>query len=118
MDDYYDSVLRQKVPAGPVVVLATVNVGTGPAPEVPDLAGDLPCRLGIDVQAGGEVAVEVNLDGGADCLRQPAPAADEGLIQAFLPFSKHPSAGTVDEGPLNRQRTRLIPSHSGASRKP
>src|SRR3546814_8175087 len=77
MDDYYDSVLRQKVPAGPVVVPATVNVGTGPAPEVPDVAGDLRCRLGIDVPAGGGVAVEVSFAGGGDCLRQPATRTEE-----------------------------------------
>src|SRR3546814_18333292 len=87
-----DSVLRQKVPAGPVGVPATVNVGTGPAPEVPGVAGDLRCRLGIDVPAGGEVAVEVSFDGGDDCLRQPATAADEALIQAFLTFAKDPTA--------------------------
>src|SRR3546814_9902408 len=70
------------------------------SPEVPDVAGDLRCRLGIDVPAGGEVAVEVSFDGGDDCLRQPATAADEALIQAFLTFAKDPTAGAAAEVPF------------------
>src|SRR3546814_11226 len=70
------------------------------SPEVPDVAGDLRCRLGIDVPAGGEVAVEVSFDGGDDCRRQPATAADEALIQAFLTFAKDPTAGATAEVPF------------------
>lgn len=47
--DYYDSVLQQEVPAGTVAVLASANVGLGPPPEVPDLTGDLRCRLEVEV---------------------------------------------------------------------
>lgn len=69
LDAFYDSVLEQEVPAGEVVVLATANVGIGPPPEVPDLDGDLDCRLPVDVLAGGRVDVEVTFSGDGDCLR-------------------------------------------------
>ncbi len=69
LDAYYNSVLEQDVPAGPVVVLATANVGMGPPPEVPDLDGDLRCRLEVDVPADGRVDVEVTFDDPNDCLR-------------------------------------------------
>ena len=69
LDAYYDSVLEQEVPAGEVVVLATANVGIGPPPEVPDLDGELRCRLPVDVLAGGRVDVEVTFSGDDDCLR-------------------------------------------------
>src|SRR3546814_21053167 len=101
MDDYYDSVLRQKVPAGPVVVLATVNVGTGPAPEVPDVAGDLRCRPGIEVPAGGEGAVEGSFDGWGRWPRAPPTPADEAHIQASL---------TLPNGHPPRPATRCPPA--------
>ncbi len=68
-DAYYDSVLEQTVPAGTVVVLASANVGIGPPPEVPDLAGDLRCRLKVEVPAEGRVDIEVTFDDAANCLR-------------------------------------------------
>jgi hypothetical protein len=70
IDAYYDSVLEQDVPAGTVVVLASANVGAGPAPEVPDLAGDLRCRLEVEVPESGRADVEVTFGDPDDCLRQ------------------------------------------------
>lgn len=70
IDAYYDSVLEQDVPAGVVVVLASANVGAGPPPEVPDLAGDLRCRLEVDVPESGRVDVEVTFGDPDVCLRQ------------------------------------------------
>lgn len=70
LDAYYDSVLEQQVPAGPVVVLATVNVGMGPPPETPDLDGDLDCRLELDAEAGDRIEVEVTFDGTGECVRR------------------------------------------------
>jgi hypothetical protein len=66
---YYDSVLEQDVPAGTVTVLASANVGMGPPPEVPDLDGDLRCRLDVDVPDAGRVDVEVTFDDPDNCLR-------------------------------------------------
>jgi hypothetical protein len=69
IDAYYDSVLEQEVPAGPVVIRASANVGIGPAPEVPDLDGALRCRLDVTVPGAGRVDVEVTFDDPDDCLR-------------------------------------------------
>ena len=69
IDAYYESVLEQNVPAGAVVVLASANVGIGPPPEVPDLEGDLRCRLEVEVRAAVRVDVEITFDDPADCLR-------------------------------------------------
>ena len=69
IDAYYTSVLEQDVPAGDVVVLATVNVGNGPAPEIPDLDGALRCRLDVDVPADGTIDVVVTFSGDDDCLQ-------------------------------------------------
>ena len=49
---FYDSVLSQPVPAGTVRVEAEVNIGMGPAPEVPDLDGELPCEVVMEVGPG------------------------------------------------------------------
>jgi hypothetical protein len=62
IEAYYDSVLEQEVPAGPVVVLASVAIGMGPGPVAPDLDGDLDCRLEVDVPADGRVEIEVAFD--------------------------------------------------------
>jgi hypothetical protein len=114
MDDYYGSVLRQEVPAGVVVVLATVNIGAGPPPEIPDVTGELRCRLSVEVPPDGEVAVEVTFDAHDGCLRQlPSPpdapvttstdgtslptAEDRDLIQSFLRFAAGPD---LDSAPL------------------
>lgn len=69
IDAYYDSVFEQEVPAGSVVVLASANVGIGPPPEVPDVDGDLRCRLEVEVPDAGRVDVEVTFDDPDDCLR-------------------------------------------------
>ncbi len=66
---FYTAVHEQQVPAGEVVVLATVNVGIGPPPETPDLTGPMACELTVDVPAGGEVDVEVAFDD-SGCLRE------------------------------------------------
>lgn len=65
---FYDSVLTQAVPAGPVRVSAEANVGAGPPPSIPDLAGELPCSVSFEVDPGEEVTVEVNFSGTDDCL--------------------------------------------------
>jgi hypothetical protein len=69
MDDHYDSVLEQAVPAGDVVVLASVALGMGPGPVAPDVDGPLDCRLDVTVPAGETVAVEVSFDSSTgNCL--------------------------------------------------
>ncbi len=67
--EYYDSVHHQSVPAGSVVVRAEANTGAGPPPSVPDLTGDLPCSVTVDVAPGRTVTVEVSFEGGDGCLR-------------------------------------------------
>ena len=67
---YYDSVLTQEQPAGPVVVLATVNVGAGPAPVTPDIDGPLNCQLKVDLPPAGQIEVEISFNGTPDCVRQ------------------------------------------------
>lgn len=71
---YYTSTYEVDVPAGQVVVRGEVNVGIGPAPEVPDVDGDLRCELTVDVPAGERVEVEATFSGESDCLR-PAGGA-------------------------------------------
>ncbi len=66
---YYDSVLEQPVPAGDVVVLATVNIGDATPPEIPDLYGDMQCRLEIQVPNQEKVEIELRFSGGNDCLQ-------------------------------------------------
>jgi hypothetical protein len=68
IDDYYDAVLEQPVPVGSVVVRAQVTIGAGPPPSIPDVAGELPCRLDVEVGAGQVVDVEVVFDTGSGCL--------------------------------------------------
>lgn len=67
---FYETVLEEPVPAGTLVLLATVNVGIGPPPEVPDLDGEMDCRIKVEVPDGGRAEVEVNFSGTPDCLRQ------------------------------------------------
>ncbi len=69
IDAYYDGVLSRTVPAGPVVVRAEANVGAGPPPSIPDLRGDLPCSVTVDVAPGRTVTLEVSFEGGDSCLR-------------------------------------------------
>lgn len=68
--DYYDSVLEQAVPAGTVVVLATVNIGAGPGPVTPDISGELRCRLEVDVPVDRLIEVELAFDRQGNCLTQ------------------------------------------------
>jgi hypothetical protein len=69
IDAYYKSVLEQPVPAGDVVVLASVAIGMGPGPVPPDLDGDLDCRLPVTVPPDGRVEVQVSFDSSTgDCL--------------------------------------------------
>ncbi len=67
-DAVYTHVLEQQVPAGDVVVLATVNVGIGPPPEVPDVDGELRCQLDISVADGATVQVQAGF--GESCLEE------------------------------------------------
>jgi hypothetical protein len=67
IDDYYQHVHAQTVPAGEIIVLATVSIGTGPAPVVPDLRGPMQCQLAVEVPADGEVDVEVAFEQ-SNCL--------------------------------------------------
>jgi hypothetical protein len=69
IDDFYETVHRQPVPAGQVVVLATVSIGAGPPPVVPDLRGPMQCELVVDVAPGGETDVEVSFER-EDCLSE------------------------------------------------
>ena len=69
VEAFYETVYEREVPAGTIAVLAQVNVGIGPPPEPVDLAGDLNCRLEVEVPDGGRVEVEVALDPEGDCLR-------------------------------------------------
>lgn len=66
--DYYESVLIRAVPATEIVVLATVNVGRGPAPVTPDITGEMACRLVLDVPADGVVEIELAFNGTENCL--------------------------------------------------
>jgi hypothetical protein len=68
--NFYDGVLTQAVPAGPVVILATVNIGMGPGPITPDLFGDLKCRFETDVTADGETQIQIAFDAQTNCLSQ------------------------------------------------
>jgi hypothetical protein len=69
IEAFYDSVLEQEVPAGPVVVEAQVSIGIGPPPEPPNLdADELPCRLEVEVAAGERVEVQVAFLPEGDCL--------------------------------------------------
>ena len=74
IDAYYDGVLHRTVPAGTVVVRAEANVGAGPPPSVPDLTGDLPCSVTVDVAPGQTVTLEVSFAGGDGCLRVVDPS--------------------------------------------
>ena len=74
IEAFYESVLEQEVPAGPTVVRAEVDVGAGPAPSIPDLRGDLSCRVDLDVAPGATEEVEVSFDGTDGCLHRVDPA--------------------------------------------
>lgn len=91
MDAYYDSVLSQSVPAGTVRVNAEVNIGQGPGPSIPDLAGPLPCVLDVEVDPGAVVTVEVGFDDRTDCMRQVA--------DVVTPSSTSPSPSTATAAP-------------------
>ena len=76
IDAAYDSVLTQPVPSGTVQVSAEANIGIGPGPSIPDLSGELPCTLTVEVEPDQDVAVEVGFDGTGDCLRRVDLPAD------------------------------------------
>lgn len=69
IEDYYNSVLEQEVPAGTVVVFASANIGMGPGPQIPDVEGALRCRLELEIPEGGTVDVEVTFSDDVKCLR-------------------------------------------------
>ncbi len=68
IDAFYDSVLEAEVPAGTVVVLANLVQSIGGPIEPPDLSGEMPCSLEVDVPEGGTVEVEVSFSGEPDCM--------------------------------------------------
>ena len=70
LNRYYDTVLIQEVPAGPVVVLATVSIGAGPGPVAPDINGALNCTLEVDVPRDGQANVEIAFDTRTNCLSE------------------------------------------------
>ena len=70
INDFYECVLEQSVPPGDIVLWAEANVGIGPPPVTPDLAGPLRCRLDVSVPEGGQIDVEV-LFFDQNCLRLP-----------------------------------------------
>jgi hypothetical protein len=69
IEAFYETVYEAEVPAGTITVLAQVNVGIGPPPEPVDPAGELACRLEVEVGAGERAEVEVALNPEGDCLR-------------------------------------------------
>lgn len=99
IDAYYDSVLRQPVHVGTIRLFAEVNVGIGPPPSTPDLDGDLPCQLAIEVEPGSEPIVEVGFDGSDDCLRLiTAPTGSQGESR---PGSSLPTTSTTRPQPAS-----------------
>lgn len=62
IDAYYDSVLEQAVPAGVTTVRAEVAIGPAGPPTPPDLAGDLPCSVTVDLDPDQVADVEVRFD--------------------------------------------------------
>lgn len=90
LDAFYDSVLTQPVPPGVIRVLAEANVGMGPGPVIPDLEGDLPCEVTLDVGPNTEVVVEVSFDGSDDCLHV-IPSEDSSREQPSI----EPTSTTV-----------------------
>ncbi len=103
MDTYYDSVLTQDVPAGPVVVRAEVSIGAGPPPVPPDLEGDLACSLEVEVAPGETVAVEVLFHEADDCLRRltdpPITTSTSQAPTTTMPLTTT-SVGPVTEIPM------------------
>lgn len=78
LEAFYESTYEVEVPAGEVRILAEVNVGIGPPPSVPDVDGDLPCELTVEVPDGERVEVEANFSGESDCVRLVEGEDDEG----------------------------------------
>lgn len=67
--DYYDTVLEQIVPAGEVILFASMEIGDAAPPRAPDPLGELRCRLAVEVPAAGRVEVEVSF-AAKDCLHR------------------------------------------------
>lgn len=114
MDAYYDSVLTQEVPSGPVVVRAEVSIGAGPPPVPPDLEGDLPCSLEVEVAPHETVAVEVLFHEADDCLRrltEPTTVTTAGLSPTTTMPLATTSLGPVTEAP--RTTTSVVSQGSG-----
>lgn len=94
MDDLYHSVLLQEVPAGAVVVLATVNIGAGPPPEIPDVTGALRCRLSLEVPTAEARDVVVSVGPHPHCASPPVPAPAE--VASLRRVSVQPSPESGD----------------------
>lgn len=69
-ESFYETVFEQPVPPGEIVVLGEANVGAGPPPSVPDLDGELPCRVALELADGERAELEVRFDPADDCLRR------------------------------------------------
>lgn len=70
LEAFYDSVLEQPVPAGTVTIEANLVQSIGGPIEPPDLEGDFPCSLDVEVPEGGTVEVEVAFSTEPDCITQ------------------------------------------------
>lgn len=68
LESFYDTVLEQPVPTGDIVVFASANIGAGPAPEIPDVEGDLRCRLDLTLADGERIDIEVTFADTDNCL--------------------------------------------------
>lgn len=68
LESFYDSVLEQSVPAGTVTIEADVRQSIGGPIEPPDLNGDFPCSLDVDVAEGETVEVEVAFTAEQGCI--------------------------------------------------
>lgn len=65
----YDLVHEQVVPPGEIVVLAQVALGIGPPPATPDLDGELPCEVNLELAADDVAVIELRLVDSPDCLQ-------------------------------------------------
>ena len=102
IDDYYDAVLHQPVPAGTVVVRAQIEIGPGGPPAVPDLAGEMACELTVEVAADATKAVEVVFEQGDDCLR-------EALNPVTSTSAAEPGATTAPPDPADPVTSPTVP---------
>ncbi|MFP5321507.1 MAG: hypothetical protein ACLGIC_06630 [Acidimicrobiia bacterium] len=111
IEAFYDTVLTQEVPAGLVRIAAEVNVGMGPGPSIPDLAGPLPCQVEVEIPPEGEATVEVSFSGGEDCLRVVEPDG-EATADPEVPSSVPTTSTTAPAGPAAPPDLEVGTSHT------